>query len=268
VSARVDPQMKRSAVFPQGLDPVQLQELLSLVDRRQPIGARIERATRPLLGRPSLVHPLVGSAETPEVFTVSLDGFDCVTYIETVFALALARTREGFLAALRRIRYQDGRVGWARRHHYMTAWIRANARAGILGRVSFPAASVVRARTLAVVPGLPARRVLLRCWPKRAFWRVRDAVRTGDVICFASTRSNLDVFHAGIAVWSGGELRLRHAARSQGRVVEQALADFLKANTMAGVIVARPVEPRQRAAARIHGRSGGRKRRRQVESRS
>ena len=44
-----------------------------------------------------------------------------------------------------------------------------------------------------------ARRVVLRCLPKRAFWRVRDAVRTGDVICFASTRRNLDVFHAGIA---------------------------------------------------------------------
>jgi hypothetical protein len=232
--------MQRNAAFPEGLDLVRLRGLLSRVDRRLPLAGRIENASRRLLGRPYRAHPLIGSAETPEVFTVALDGFDCVTYLETVLGLALARTPGRFVAVVRRLRYREGCVDWKRRNHYMTGWIRSNARTGFLARAPLPAASVVRARTLAAVPGLPARRALVRSLPKRDFWRVRDAVRTGDVICFASTRKNLDVFHAGIAVWSQGELRLRHASRSQGRVVEQALASFLKANTMAGVIVARP----------------------------
>ncbi len=33
---------------------------------------------------------------------------------------------------------------------------------------------------------------------------------------------------------------MRHASRSRGFVVEQELSEFLKANRMAGVIVARP----------------------------
>ncbi len=193
-----------------------------------------------MLGRPYVAHPLIGSAERQEVLTVSLAGFDCVTYLETVLGLALARPA-AFVETLRRIRYRDGRVAWRERHHYLTAWIRHNAHAGFLRRVVLPA-SVSRRRVLRAVPGLPPRRATIRCSPKRVFWRARAAVETGDVLAFASTRPGLDVFHAGIAVWSGGALRMRHASRSRGRVVEQDLAEFLDANTMAGVIVARPVE--------------------------
>ena len=216
------------------------------VARQAALGVRIESASRQLLGRPYRSQPLLGSAETPEVFTAALDGFDCVTYVETVLALALGPSERLFSKRLRQIRYEGGRVAWTRRNHYMSGWIRSNARAGFLRRVALPAAGVVRARMLDAVPGLPPRRCVLRCLPKRAFWRVRSAVHTGDVLCFASTKANLDVFHVGIAVWSADELRLRHASRSQGRVVEQSLASFLQANTMAGVIVARPVEPRER----------------------
>ncbi len=237
--------MKGSAAFAERLDLGRLRGLLRLDGRREPLGVRIEHASRRLLGQPYLAQPLIGSAQTPEVFTVSLDGFDCVSYVETVLALALARTPEQVAAVVRRIRYRDGVVDWARRNHYMTGWIRNNAREGFVLRPRLAAPTVARARTLDVVAGLPPRRVLVRCVPKRAFWRVRSAVRTGDVICFASTRRNLDVFHAGIAVWAGGVLRLRHASRSQGRVVEQDLAGFLNSNTMAGVIVVRPVEPRR-----------------------
>jgi hypothetical protein len=238
--------MKRSAAVPVGLDLVRLRSLLSRIDRSESLGQRIERASRPLLGRPYLVHPLIGSADAPEVFTVSLDGFDCVTYVETTLGLALARTPAQFVTRVRRIRYREGRVGGAWRNQYRTGWIRNNVRAGFLARVALPTPSVARARTLDAVPGLPPRRVRVRCLPKRGFWRVRDAVRTGDVIGFASTRRNLDVFHAGILLWSGDELRLRHASRSWGRVVEQDLAGFLSGNAMAGVIVVRPTARQRR----------------------
>jgi hypothetical protein len=237
---------------PKDLDLEALRGLLQRIDRRAPLGARVAEAAGTLMGR--TWEPLGGSAAGPEVFRASLSGFDCVTYLETAFALGLAREPRRFLQQLRRIRYRGGVVSWTRRNHYMTGWIAANARERRLRRVRLPAPGVVRERRLDVVPGLPPRRILLRCLPKRVFWRVRHALRDGDLVCFASTRRNLDVFHTGITVWNGSELFLRHASRSRGRVVEQDLAAFLAENAMAGVIVARPAEGRARRRRLTPGR--------------
>jgi hypothetical protein len=73
-------------------------------------------------------------------------------------------------------------------------------------------------------------------------------LRSGDLIFFASTRKNLDMFHAGIIVRDGEKILMRHASRSQGGVVEQELSEFLKANRMAGVIVVRPQPVTRRVA--------------------
>jgi hypothetical protein len=71
----------------------------------------------------------------------------------------------------------------------------------------------------------------------------------GDLIFFASTRKQHDVFHCGIIVRDGDRVLMRHASRSRGGVVEQDLEEFLKANRMAGVIVVRP----SGAVKRRHG---------------
>ena len=184
---------------------------------------------------------MIGSADTAEVFTASLDGFDCVTYIETVVALARASNVDNFTNWLRKIRYEQGRIQWDRRNHYMTLWIRNNIRNGILNPVSMPAVPTIsKERVLNVVPGLAPLRTRIECVPKAAMPRLQRHLQTGDLIFFVSTRRNLDTFHAGIIVRDGKKVLLRHASRSQGSVVEQELSDFLKANRMAGVIVARP----------------------------
>ena len=53
---------------------------------------RLQWISGQFLGLPYVTDPLVGSADTPELFTDTLDGFDCVTYMETVLALAGARS--------------------------------------------------------------------------------------------------------------------------------------------------------------------------------
>jgi hypothetical protein len=228
--------------WPRDLVRRQLEPLLASVDRNVPIGARVEALTDRLRGRPYAGNPLGGSADTAEVLTISLAAFDCVTFVETVLALATTREPERFVERVRRLRYQGGRVAWRRRHHYATDWIRGNVRAGFVSPVLLRARAVTRARRLSVLAGLPARRVQVRCVPKRPFWRARDEIRTGDLVFFASTRPVLDVFHQGIVVRRGEGLRLRHASRSRGKVVDQDLAAFLEANRMAGVLVARPRE--------------------------
>jgi len=190
---------------------------------------------------------LIGSAETPEVFVASLDAFDCVTYMETVLALSLASNANEFTEWLRKIRYEGGQVAWNRRNHYMTGWIRSNVRAGAVHRLAIPDARlVVKERTLNGVPGLPPTRVRFTCVPKPEIGRIEQRLKTGDLIFFASTRKHHDVFHCGIIIRDSNRVLVRHASRSRGGVVEQDLSEFLKANRMAGVIVARPKEPGHR----------------------
>jgi N-acetylmuramoyl-L-alanine amidase-like len=110
---------------------------------------------------------------------------------------------------------------------------------------------VRRERVLNVVAGLAPVRTRLTCVPKRAFATRAGDLRGGDLIFFVSTRANLDIFHCGIIERDGKQTTMRHAARSRGMVVEEPLADFLKANRMAGVIVVRPREIADGISARI-----------------
>lgn len=224
-------------------------QLLAGTNHYSSIGIRIDAISRHFLGHPYKPYPLIGSANTAEVFTASLDGFDCVTYIETILALARASQVDDFIAWLRKIRYERGRIQWDRRNHHITFWVRNNVREGIIGFVSTrDLPIVIRERILNGVPGLAARRVRIRCVPKTAMPRLRRRLRSGDLIFFASTRKNLDVFHAGIIACDQRGTLLRHASRSQGLVVEQELSAFLRANRMTGVIVVRPLGTWRRVA--------------------
>lgn len=235
---------------PRDLSRRRVQQLLSETKHDQCAGSRIDVLSRHFLGHSYKPNPLIGSADTAEVFTASLDGFDCVTYIETILALSCASNVDDFVEWLRKIRYEQGRIQWERRNHYMTQWIRNNVRAGIIRPVSMLDVQILsRERVLNVVPGLAAQRTRVKCVPKVAVPRLAAYLQSGDLIFFASTRKHLDVFHAGIIVRDGKRVLMRHASRSRGAVVEQELSEFLKANRMAGVIVVRPQVMARRVGA-------------------
>lgn len=226
---------------PRGLNRRRVEQLLSRTKAQRTAGNRIEVLSRTFLGRPYTINPLIGSAEKPEVFTTSINGFDCVTFVETVLALARASTAGEFTEWLRKIRYEGGRVQWERRNHYMTGWIRSNRKAGLLLRwTPRDAVTVTKERMLDGLPGLTPVKAHFECVPRPGIRRIEPQLETGDLIFFASTRKHLDVFHCGIIVRDGSRILMRHASRSKGGVVEQELNDFLKANRMAGIIVARP----------------------------
>ncbi len=229
--------------YPKGLSRSKLKEALAVARGEDTIAGKIDCLSRYFVGYPYTPFPLIGSAESPEVFTATLDGFDCVTFIETILALARAADPDAFVENLRMIRYAQGRIDWRRRNHYMTGWIRNNRREGIIEPIRAPGVpTVMRERVLNLLPGLPERTTKVEAIPKRAIRRLAEYLRTGDLIFFASTRPHLDTFHTGIIIRDDGNLLLRHASRSQGGVVEQPLNDFLQSNRMAGVIVVRPRE--------------------------
>jgi Protein of unknown function (DUF1460) len=173
--------MKRAQ--PQGLSRRRVAQLLSVAKYDRGTSSQIDIFSRHFLGHAYKPNPLIGSAGTAEVFTASLDGFDCVTYIETIVALARAANADEFAEWLRKIRYEQGRIQWARRNHYMTLWIRNNIRQGIIRPLSTAAVpSVSRERFLNVVPGLAALRTRVTCIPKPALPRLEPHLQSGDLI--------------------------------------------------------------------------------------
>jgi hypothetical protein len=226
---------------PRGLSRRRIGQLLSQTRANNTAGDRIEALSRSFLGSPYKTN-LIGSAGTPEVFVAYLDAFDCVTYVETVVALARSSSVDDFIECLRMIRYEDGRIAWDRRNHYMTGWIHNNLKEGILRRVTANGPVASKERMLNTVAGLPAKKIRFTCIPKTAIGRLKPHLRTGDLIFFASVRKHLDIFHCGIVIRDRDRTLLRHAARSRSGVVEQELSEFLDANRMAGVIAGRPTE--------------------------
>src|SRR5215472_17468304 len=97
-----------TAAQPRGLSRQRVEQLLSETKCGHSTGNRIEVLSRHFLGYSYKSNPLIGSAATAEVFTASLDGFDCVTYIETIVALAHASNVDDFIEWLRKIRYEQG----------------------------------------------------------------------------------------------------------------------------------------------------------------
>ena len=215
--------------------------LLKEVRDSDELGERLERLSAQLLDAPYLSNPLGGGPDAPESLTIRFNGFDCVTYVETVLALAGSHAVAEFSDALREMRYAGGRVDWRRRNHYMADWVKQNRRRGIVKDITTGPRAVTRTRRLSLIRELPARTVTFRVFPKQALAHLRRVAETGDIALFASTRRNLDVFHMGFIIKRADDVWLRHASRTAGRVVEQPLADFLKAHRMSGIILLRPL---------------------------
>ncbi len=224
------------------LDQKQIRQLLKEASTLPSVGQRMKFISARLLGTPYFVNPLIGSMTEPEVFVATLAGFDCVTFMETVLALARVGQVEGFLELLREIRYTHGKVEWRKRHHYATDWARHNIWHGLLRDCTRGEGTMIKTKALKTVAGLRPRIVSFRYFPKRKLPRISRQLADGDLIFFVSTRKGLDVFHTGIVFREGDRVILRHAARSRGGVVEQELAEFVKANRMPGFIIARPTE--------------------------
>jgi hypothetical protein len=227
------------AGLPHAADERELGELLGSVESVEDQARRLDTLGARLLGRPYLKSPLVGSAQEPERLVSRLDGFDCVTFVETVLALAVSRAPIHFEPALKALRYRRAQLAWEHRNHYMSQWLERNQAAGTLVRVmAHRWVEEGRPRELTALPDFPAQKRRLAYLPLERLDELAATARHGDLVCFVSERPELDCFHAGLLV-AGESLGLRHASRSAGQVVEEPLASFLERNETPGLMLAR-----------------------------
>lgn len=221
------------------VDP-QVRQLIASVASVEAIGSRIELVSEQLLGRPYLTRPLIGSPTTREALVSRVDGFDCVTFVETVLALAAVDSPADFTRQLAAIRYRDGEIAWASRLHYATDWSAYQIGRGLLADFTTQPESLWRQKHLHRVKGLPPRHSSYRYYPKRAFPLIAPTLMTGDIIFFVSGSPGLDTNHLGIVIRRGDQLWLRNASRRQRQVVDEPLADYLRHHRMAGFFINRP----------------------------
>lgn len=241
-----------------------------------PLGRAVARAGELALGAPYAAGTLeaylrAGGRPEDEPLTIHLDRFDCVSLVESCLAAArAARVPEGgwaaFAAALTEMRYRGGvRDGYLSRLHYWSEWIADNARRGLVAdlgealggtpdrrplrfmsahRDAYPAladdATLRRIADLERARDGAPRHVV----PRERIPAILPALRTGDLLAFATSIEGLDVTHTGLAYRDrAGTVRVLHAPLSGGAVEVSAgdLPAYVTAiRRCTGLLVARP----------------------------
>ena len=218
-------------------------------------------------------------AEAPGVETlrIHLDAFECVSFIESAFAVARCGWSGEpdelcFTAELEASRYRGGVLGnYASRLHYFVDWIGDNESRGrienlttslggaavqkdfyLITRRELPKVALEREALAAVTEDLLATEERLSSATHDVLGResAPEALRVledGDLVAFVRERPGLLVNHAGFVYWANGTPRLLHASSYHQRVVitESDLSDYLlRRPERKGVIIARPLAAR------------------------
>ncbi len=226
----------------QSADAQLIRQLLAETRTTKTVVERMKYVSAKLLGAVYLTHPLIGSLTEAEVLVTRMDGFDCITFLETVLVLARAKSVDDFAALLRKVRYRNGEIAYQQRLHYATDWARQLIELGWLTNMTAGEHTIFRQKTLDIVPGIPPINAQLRYFPRSELSAVSRWLKDGDLILFASGRKGLDVSHAGMIVRNGEQVLMRNATRSHKQVIEQDLAEFFKTLPMNGFMIFRPKE--------------------------
>lgn len=207
------------------------------------VAKRIDFISGKLIGTRYQADTLIGGPKQPEQFVVRDDAFDCVTFCEVVLAASLARNLDQFVTTLRRIRYDHGTVLYDRRNHYFADWCRNNIENGVCRPVAIEP-SIVLDKTLTWHREFGPHKVSMQVIDQATLLANSKSLVPGDIIGFASRRPGLDYYHTGFVAFSkGGELMLRSAALSHGRVLDERMTGFIAANGVKYVTLLRAAEP-------------------------
>lgn len=206
----------------------------------------IEFYARQLLGTPYVAHTLEADEE---ILTINIHELDCLTFIETLYALTRATLNQryswrDYAANIENVRYRGGTMGdYSSRIHYISEWIIDNHMRGNLVEVTpdLPHADylVKNIDYMTKNPGQyrqlkndsamveKIRRYELRQhrfpYLKRSWLNNKDvkaALHSGDFISLVTKIDGLDVSHNGIVIVDEkGDPYLLDASMSGGKVM-------------------------------------------------
>lgn len=226
-------------------DPAKLETAMKATDHR------LETVSAVFVGAPYGFSPLGEGEGFDKDPLYRTDLFDCLTFVETSMALALAKSPGEVTPTLSKIRYGGEKAAYAERNHVMEAqWVPANEKKGVIEDVTAKIAgkdvvkvtkklddaawSAKTAKTLKLPKAAEARGDF--SWDivpaDKALEHLKTAPDGTIVTVVRADRPTLvtRISHVGILIHVNGEPYLRHASRSYGKVVEEPLAHYLERN--------------------------------------
>ena len=208
--------------------------------------ALIEFYARQLLGTPYVAYTLEGDEE---MLTINIHELDCLTFIETLYALTRATLNNryswrDFAANIENVRYRGGEMGdYSTRIHYISEWIIDNNMRGnlveitpdlphvdyMVKNIDFMTHHTDSYRQLkndsAMVEKIRRHELRNHRFPyiKRSWLNdkaLKAALRSGDFVTLVTKIEGLDVSHNGIIIVDEkGDPYLLDASMSGGKVM-------------------------------------------------
>ena len=208
--------------------------------------ALIEFYARQLLGTPYVAHTLEADEE---VLTINIHELDCLTFIESLYALTRATLNHryswrDYAANIENVRYRGGTMGdYSSRIHYISEWIIDNHLRGnlvevtpdlphadyMIKNIDYMSKNPSQYRQLkndsAMVEKIRRHELRQHRFPylKRSWLNDKDvkaALRSGDFISLVTKADGLDVSHNGIIIVDDkGDPYLLDASMSGGKVM-------------------------------------------------
>lgn len=235
-------------------------------------GEIMQAIAEQFLGTPYVAGLLDKSNE--EQLTISLQGFDCVLFVETVLAIARGIAQDdysysGFRDRMLEQRYRHGQLnGYCSRLHYFSDWIDDNQTRNIVENItpklggfplhkqfnfmtanwrSYPqiAASEANYQCLKNVES-NLNRLELKYIPQHQIYTLYPHLQPGDIIATATDIPGLDVTHTGLVYrYPDGRIGFIHASPSGEVKISPDLQSYVEAvDGQIGIILARPVDRR------------------------
>ncbi|NET77015.1 DUF1460 domain-containing protein [Okeania sp. SIO1F9] len=210
-----------------------------------------------------------------ESLVISLDGFDCVLFVETVLAMARGIAMEDyayltFINNIRNQRYWKGKMdGYCSRLHYFSEWIADNQRRGTVidigvelggervnkqlffmskNRFKYPQIARNDANYQCIVSMEDSiSKLKINYIPYYKISTVYSQLKAGDIVAVATEINGLDVTHTGLVYRnSDGNIGLIHASPAGKVTVAYDLERYIwNVESAIGILVARPVDPRE-----------------------
>lgn len=223
------------------------------------------------VGTDYLSHSL--ESEGDEELRICLTGFDCVTFCESVLAIAHCIKSENysyeyFKAMLQRIRYEGGIIdGYPSRLHYFSDWIYENENRDFVREITREIGGILLKKKIDFMtmnrssyPKLSDQQIFSRIKKREEIINNREhyylpkgilvgkerKIESGDLIAITTSVKGLDISHTGIAVWKEKLLKLLHAPQDgeQVKITRDSISDYLQKNKRhTGIRVVRPVTP-------------------------
>ena len=237
-----------------------------LTDR--PFGEIMQAIAEQFIGTPYMAGLLDKSNK--ETLVVTLKGFDCVLFIETVLAIARGvavqdYAYENFRDRIQEQRYRNGQLnGYCSRLHYFSDWIDDNQNRRIVYNISKFLGGIPLNNTLNFMtqnrqyyPQLANEseyecivnqeaqlaNLNIRYIPQDEIATIYPYLQPGDIIATATDIPGLDVTHTGLVYrFPDGGIGFIHASPSGGVKISRDLQSYVQAvDGQIGIIVARPL---------------------------